>query len=473
VPIALQRMRAEDLLSAVFPAQLACADNGPRLLEPPDHPLVNETVDNCLHEAMDAEGLRGVLEAIEAGRIRTLAVETPAPSPMSHEILNANPYAFLDDAPLEERRARAVSLRRTDPDLASGLGSLDPTAIDEVRRQAWPDARDADEVHDALLTLCLLPERDAAGWHVPLEALVAAGRASLASGGSFRVFVAAERVQWVHAALPTVSFAPEIPPLPGLRGPADAEEAAVEIVRGWMSVIGPVTAAELGERLGLPTARVESALVRLEADGQVMQGSFSPGSTGRDWCDRGLLARIHRMTLGRLRREIEAVSPAEFMRFLLQWQHLHPGMQLHGRDGVLEVIRQLGGIELPGPAWERDVLPARVADYDPSDLEDLCLAGEVAWGRLRLAPPTTDEPAEPARERRRTVPTPSCYAKTWTFSSNPPATIRSPISPRLRRKYSTSCARGALRFSPTLLAASGGCRARSRMRFGSWSLRAW
>jgi len=405
VPIALQRMRAEDLLAAVFPAQLACGDNGPRLLEPPDHPLVNETVDNCLHEAMDVDGLRGVLEAIEAGRIRALAVETPAPSPMSHEILNANPYAFLDDAPLEERRARAVSLRRMDPDLASGLGSLDPAAIDEVRRQAWPEARDADEVHDALLTLCWLPERDATGWHVPLEALIAARRASVASAGSLRAFVAAERVQWVRAALPAASFTPETPPLPNLRAPADAEEAAVEIVRGWMSVLGPLTAANLVERLGLPPAFVEGALARLEAEGQVLRGTFNAGSTGDDWCDRALLARIHRLTLGRLRREIEAVPPAELVRFLLHWQHVHPGTELHGRDGVLEVIRQLEGVELPGPAWERDVLPARVADYDPSDLEDLCLAGEVAWGRLRLVSPTVDEPSEPARERRRAVPT--------------------------------------------------------------------
>ncbi|MET0151254.1 MAG: DEAD/DEAH box helicase [Candidatus Binatia bacterium] len=405
VPIALQRMRAEDLLAAVFPAQLACGDNGLRLLEPPDHPLVNETLDNCLHEAMDAEGLRRVLEAIESGRVRTLAVETPAPSPMSHEILNANPYAFLDDAPLEERRARAVSLRRTDPDLASGIGSLDPAAVEEVRRQAWPDACDADEVHDALLTLCWLPEHAAAGWHVLLEALIASGRASVASVGSFRAFVAAERVQWVRAALPAASFSPEIPSLPAMRVPSDAEEALVEIVRGWMSVTGPVTAADLAERLALAVARVDAALARLEADGQVMQGSFNPGSSGGDWCDRALLARIHRMTLGRLRREIEAVSPAELVRFLLHWQHVHPGTQLHGRDGVLEVIRQLEGIELPGPAWERDVLPARIADYDAADLEDLCLAGEVAWGRLRLAASAADEPDQPARERRRAGPT--------------------------------------------------------------------
>jgi ATP-dependent helicase Lhr and Lhr-like helicase len=405
VPMPLQRMRAEDLLAAVFPAQVACGDNGPRLIEPPDHPLVNETIDNCLHEAMDADGLRRVLQAIDEGRIRTLAVETPAPSPMSHEILNANPYAYLDDAPLEERRARAVSLRRVDPELASGLGSLDPEAIEEVRRQAWPDARDADEVHDALLTLCWLPVADAGEWQPLLDALVAAGRTSVATFGDARAYVAAERADWLRTALPSVVFSSQPPAIPGARGPAGPDEAFVEIVRGWMSAVGPVTAAGLAERLGLPQARIEASLARLEADGQVMNGTFTAGSTGGEWCERGLLARIHRLTLGRLRKEIEAVSPAQAMRFLLQWHHAQPGAQLHGRDGVLEVIRMLEGVELPGPAWERDVLPARVAHYDPTDLEDLCLAGEVVWGRLRLAPPAPEETAAPARERRRTMPT--------------------------------------------------------------------
>ncbi len=179
----------------------------------------------------------------------------------------------------------------------------------------------------------------------------------------------------------------------------------MEIVRGWMSVAGPTTVDALAERLTLPPARIEAALARLEADGQALRGSFLPGSSGADWCDRALLARIHRLTLGRLRKEIEAVSPAEFLRFLLHWQHAHPGTQLHGRDGVLEVIRQLEGLELPGPAWERDVLPTRIADYDPTDLEDLCLAGEVVWGRLRLAPAAGDELIDPARERRRVAPT--------------------------------------------------------------------
>jgi ATP-dependent Lhr-like helicase len=405
VPMPLQRMRAEDLLAAVFPAQLACGDNGPRLIEPPNHPLVTETLDNCLHEAMDTEGLRRVLEAIDAGRIRTLAVETPAPSPMSHEILNANPYAFLDDAPLEERRARAVSLRRTDPGLASGLGSLDPAAIDEVRRQAWPDVRDADEAHDALLTLGWLSASEATGWTAFLDALVAAGRASVAEVGEHRFFVAAERSDWIRATFPAIRLSPEPPNIPGAPQLADDEQALLDVVRGWMGTIGPTTVAALAERLGLPDARVDSALARLEADGEVLQGSFSPGAADVEWCERALLARIHRLTLGKLRKEIEAVPPAQLVRFLLSWQHVEPGTQLHGRDGVLQVIGQLEGIELAGPAWERDVLPLRIANYDPSDLEDLCLAGEVVWGRLRPAAAAPEEVAGPARERRRAAPT--------------------------------------------------------------------
>ena len=153
VPVAIQRMRAHDLLAAVFPAQLACGDNHTGPIEPPDHPLVNETIANCLHEAMDTRRTAGAADDDRAGRIRTLAIDTPLPSPMTHEILNANPYAFLDDAPLEERRARAVSLRRTDPDLAAGIGALDQAAIDEVCAQAWPDVRDVEEFHDVLLSV--------------------------------------------------------------------------------------------------------------------------------------------------------------------------------------------------------------------------------------------------------------------------------------------------------------------------------
>jgi len=369
---------------------------------------VNETIANCLREAMDLDGLRAVLEGIVHGTIRALAVETPAPSPMSHEILNANPYAFLDDAPLEERRARAVSLRRVDPDLASGIGALDAEAIAEVRAQAWPDVRDADEAQDALHTLGLLPESEAAPWREHLETLVVTGRATRARvpEGAAPAFVAAERIALVCAAFPGARFEPPIPsPLSRREREIDGEQAVLAIVRGWMESIGPTSAARLAGRLALPATRVGTALARLEGEGVVLRGRYTAGAASEEWCDRRLLARIHRMTLGRLRREIEAVPAADFMRFLLRWQHVQPGQQLHGRDGVRAVIAQLEGIELPGPAWERDVLPARIADYDPRDLEALCLAGEVAWGRLAVARPSEDDEGPAAAPRRRQAPT--------------------------------------------------------------------
>ena len=424
VPMPLQRMRAEDLLAAVFPAQLACGDNQVGPIEPPDHPLVQETLDNCLGEAMDAAGLQAVLERIESGAIRTVAVETAAPSPASHEILNANPYAFLDDAPLEERRARAVSLRRTDPDLAAGIGALDPDAIAEVRRQAWPDARDADEVHDALLTLGILPESEAGAWQAWLEELVAVGRCAriacgagplpsppspeMATGEGKGAYVAAERVAVVRLALPQASIDPPLLPLALSSRDAvtDSIDAVRTIVRGWMDSIGPTTAAALAARLGLAESAVDGALLQLEGGGCVLRGRFTAGAGDAvEWCERGLLARIHRLTLGRLRREIEAVSPADFVRFLFSWQHVQPGTQLHGRDGVRHVIAQLQGLELPGPAWERDVLPARIAEYDAADLEHLCLAGEIAWGRLVVALSADGDERATQPARRRAAPT--------------------------------------------------------------------
>jgi len=426
VPMPIQRMRAEDLLAAVFPAQVACGDNHPGgPLEIPEHPLVTETIDNCLHEAMDLHGLRKVLERIERGDVRTIAVDTATPSPMSHEILNANPYAFLDDAPLEERRARAVSLRRVDPDLASGIGALDPEAIAEVRKQAWPDVRDADELHDVLLSVVVLPtnsglhpsplpleEGRGVDWDVLANQLMVDRRATLARCGEHAALVAAERVHMAAAAYPDIAFDPKLPPLRGTTTP-EPEDAVRAIVQGWMEILGPTTAAVLGARLGLPAPNIEAALLRLESEGIVLRGVFTvpslPAPTPSDppeWCERRLLGRIHRLTLGRLRREIEAVSAADFIRFLLRWQHVHADTQLHGRDGVLEVIRQLQGIELPAPAWERDILPARINLYDPADLEHLCLAGAVAWGRLRLTDPTADAAAvAPVRGRRRVTPT--------------------------------------------------------------------
>ncbi len=416
VPMPIQRMRAEDLLAAVFPEQVACQDNRMGPITPPDHLLVTETIRNCLHEAMDLSGLQAIVDALERGEIRTVAVDTPVPSPISHEILNANPFAFLDDAPLEERRARAVSLRRTDPDLARGVGALDAAAIEEVRAQAGPDVRTADELHDHLLTVGILPAADADPWTALATDLIAEGRAAVATwhdeaGRERRAYVAAERVLRVRAALPAVRIDPEVT-FPshdseaGERSEGGRDEAVREIVHGWVQCTGPLTTSGLAGRIGLGVSDVEAALAALEGAGAVLRGRFTPGAIETEWCERRLLSRIHRLTIGRLRREVEAVSAAEFMRFLFRWQHVQPGTQLYGRDGLAEVIGQLQGLEIPAPAWEEHILPARVRLYDPADLDALCLGGTVTWGRLS---PGTDLPASPGggkewRARRRGRP---------------------------------------------------------------------
>jgi ATP-dependent helicase Lhr and Lhr-like helicase len=416
VPVALQRMRAEDLLAAVFPEQVMCQDNQVGPIEIPDHPLVKETLGDCLYEAMDLAGLTEILAMMNSGKIATVAIDTPAPSQMAHEILNANPYAFLDDAPLEERRARAVSLRRMGPSMDRELGALDPAAIQEVCKQAWPDVRDADELHDLLLGICVLPVEGAGEWRRWADQLIAAGRATVSvwplgeNQQARRAYVAAERWDVVRTVIPNTHAEPPLAlPLGFQSEKLSEEEAFRRIIGGWLDVSGPTTASGLSAKLGLPAEKVETALLALEASGAVLRGEFThKGIAELEWCERGLLARIHRLTLGRMRKEIEPVSPADFMRFLFAWQHVTPDTQMRGRDGVLGAIRQLQGLELPAPAWEHHVLPARIKDYDPSDLEQLCLGGVVAWGRLRLnaeLPEANDESVKPKRRRRILAPT--------------------------------------------------------------------
>jgi ATP-dependent Lhr-like helicase len=406
VPAPIQRMRAEDLMAAVFPEQVACQDNNPGgRITPPDHPIVTETVRNCLNEWMDTEGLRAIITELETGGLETVAVETPEPSQMSHEILNANPYAFLDDAPLEERRARAVALRRVDPDLARDVGALDPAAIDEVREQAAPDVRDAVELHDHLLDVVLLPVEEPDIWGDLASELIAAGRVTVASWAGHRAYVAAEREALARIIVPEATFDPPVslPPDRMDAEPPSRELAVRGMIQGWMATLGPATVEGLATRLGLAPTDVKVAMAGLESIGVVLRGSFTPGTTEEEWCDRRLLARIHRLTIHTLRKEIQPVSAAEYMRFLLSWQHLTPGTQLHGRDGLLAVIGQLEGFELAAPAWESRVLPARVARYDPDDLEYLCLSGTVSWGRL--TPDEDEPPGENGNGKRRSGPT--------------------------------------------------------------------
>ncbi len=370
VPAPIQRMRADDLLAAVFPDQVACAENLSGPIRVPDHPLVNETIDNCLHEAMDLEGLKEVLEGIEEGRIRTVAIDTVQASQFSHEILNANPYAFLDDAPLEERRTRAVQLRqKLGTDVTGGEGVLDPSAIDQISADAWPEVRDADELHDALLTLVRLPPTDE--WQSLFEELEAKGRASTIARSGSLYWVATERL-------------------------SIADNPAA-VISGWLECIGPVSVAELAAKLAFPPDAVEEALLKLETQGQVIRGHFRNAHGEMEWCNRRILARIHRATLGRLRREIEPVTALDFERFLQAWQHVSPGSQLHGADGTLQIIRQLQGYEIPAASWESEVLVQRIAKYDPDFLDDLCLSGEVMWARISPHPAVV--------ENRRVRPT--------------------------------------------------------------------
>ena len=398
VPTAIQRMRSDDLLAAVFPAQVACQDNLPagEDIELPDHPLVFETIRDCLTEALDTEGLTEVVRRIEAGEIEVYGRDTLQPSVFSHQILNAMPYAFLDDAPLEERRARAVSLRRALPEDAQDLSALDPEAIRQEEEYAWPAVRDADELHDAMLTLGVLTEADLAAhpqddvdWRGWFEVLVADDRALwLTLDGGRQHWLASERASLVLAAYPLGRLSPaQVITTPAV----EIEDAILALVRGHVECIGPFTCQGLARDLALPLTATTQAVAALENDGLVLRGRFRPASAdvgGREeeFCDRRVLARIHRSTIGRLRREIEPVPAASYIRFLLEWQHLTPASRVSGEGGLLEVIEQLQGYETAAAAWELAILPARVTGYTPALLDALCFSGNVAWGRFTHRP---------------------------------------------------------------------------------------
>jgi ATP-dependent Lhr-like helicase len=411
----IQRMRADDLLAAVFPDAAACPENLDGEVRIPDHPLVREVMKDALTEAMDIDGLKQVLTKILDGTIRCVAVDTPVPSQFSHEILNANPFAYLDDAPLEERRARAVEMRRMLPEaVLSEVGRLDSAAIAEVREEAKLDARDADELHDGLLTLIALPEPhqsdskifqltpdEAGAWQTFFDQLVSQGRAARATTPSHAYWVAAERAKSFAAIFPDAQF--ETPVADVEAATVSKDDAIFNLITGWMQHSGPVTSNRLGNALGIPPNEIDKSLLRLEASGAVLRGKFTdPATPETEWCDRRLLARIHRLTLGKLRNEIQPVNAAQFMRWLLRWQHVAPSTQLLGERGTLEALRQLQGYEAPANAWERQILARRVANYDPKILDQLCLTGAVGWGRLSPHPALLEDSREGTR---RVIPT--------------------------------------------------------------------
>jgi ATP-dependent Lhr-like helicase len=427
----LQRMESENLLAAVFPDQLACLEHIVGDREIPDHPLVKQTIDDCLNEAMDIGGLEEVLRNIERAEIRCIARDLPEPSPLASEILNARVYAFLDNAPLEERRTQAVYTRRaSERNGNDGLGILDAAAIEKVQREAWPEAGTADELHDALMLLGVMtPEevqRTGDGETEPLISHLAAenrttclhiaarglhSREILECGAAAppsnreensqkrrttaplsrsrgtvatkTFWVAAERLPMARAIYPGAVVEPElIVPDSLLAKTWERTEAIRELVRGRMEACGPVTASELAEILEVSRSEIDAALLALEAEGFILRGKFHPNATEQEWCDRRLLARIHRLTIERLRAEIQPVSVQDFYRFLFAWQRVDAAYHVEGPDGLQSVLEQLDGCELPLAAWEPLVISARVADYDPEWLDRLCLSGRVGWGRL-------------------------------------------------------------------------------------------
>jgi ATP-dependent Lhr-like helicase len=400
VPPQLQRMDAEDLLTVCFPDQVACLENVTGDREIPDHPLVRQTIHDCLHEAMDIDGLEDLLRKIEGRDLTLLARDLTEPSPLAAEILNARPYAFLDDAPLEERRTQAVMSRRwLDPKSASDLGALDPAAIERVRREAWPDPLDADELHDALVLQGCVPESEGcdAGWLGVFKELERDRRATrVYREDAPIIWCAAERLPQVLAL-----FENDEPSLENeLTVPAKfaaeswhRDDALTEILRGRLEALPIVTAEQLGAALGLEASDVAIGLAALEGEGFVLRGRFS-ASSGADgapveWCERRLLARIHRYTLNKLRAEIEPVSAADFMRFLMHWQHVHPSARMKGSEALEQLLEQLDGFEGQAASWEADLLPSRVEDYDPRWLDTLCLSGRAAWARRSPRPTGT------------------------------------------------------------------------------------
>jgi len=419
----LARMAAEDLLTAVFPDQVACAENLPGELEIPDHPLIQQTVRDCLEEAMDADGFERLLRGLESGDIRVITRDLTEPSPLALEVLTARPYAYLDDAPLEERRTQAVMSRRwLDPESAADIGKLDPEAIQRVREEAWPDATNADELHDALSWLTFLTNAEVGrqpGWaelidtlskqrrvtHLSTERLSTAqakvpgtGEIPKTSSPETSLWVTAERLPLFRALFPNAASNPPVEVPSTYEREWTREEALVEVVRGRLEGVGPITSTAIADSLSLPVGSIEAALAVLQAEGFAMRGQFSPNAAADgEWCERRLLARIHRYTVKRLRAEIEPVEARDFLRFLFEWQRVTSEGRMEGPDAVGAILAQLEGFEAPASSWETEILPTRISEYEPAWLDEQCLSGRFIWTRLAQRKSDSERSAAPVR----------------------------------------------------------------------------
>jgi ATP-dependent Lhr-like helicase len=442
-PAYFQRNDAEDLIAIVFPDQLACAENVTGLREVPDHPLVNQAIDDCLYNVMDIDGFVQVLQRLESGEIEIIGRDLTGPSPLSQEILGARPYAFLDDTPAEERRALAVQSRRyMDPADAADLGKLDAEAIRRVREEAWPEPRTADELHDVLVVLGFVTEQEARrtpaaeagldfGWQHLFEELKRDKRATKLDTRSATLWIAAERLHEFDLLCETRNIEPKIAAVPS--GIETREDAIRELIRSRLEGTGPVTAERLAEPLNIETTDTEIALLALEREGFVMRGRFTEAAKDpvapEEWCERRLLARIHRHTIKRLRSEIEPVTPADYMRFLFHWHGLTDKQQ--GPDSLAAIVDQLEGYSAAAGSWESDIIPARLGLYTPDMLDTLCSTGKSIWVRLQVRPANGEKRTSPVRNApitlidrqsmpywREVAPLPAIEAKNLTSGAS-------------------------------------------------------
>ncbi|APC17345.1 ATP-dependent DNA helicase [Pseudomonas frederiksbergensis] len=449
VPPQIQRMKSEDLIASVFPDQIACLENLAGEREIPDHPLVEQTLDDCLHEAMDCDGWLALLQRMERGEVRLISRDLPAPSPLAAEILSARPYTFLDDAPLEERRTQAVLNRRwSDPQTTDDLGALDAEAIQSVREEAWPLPTNADEMHEALMSLAAISDTEAQAnpqWLHWLQTLADGGRASrLQINTEQTLWLALERLTCLQAIYPQAALQPPLQALPGFDEPWDVDEALVELIRARLSAFGPLPIHMIAQPLGLSTAHVTQALAQLEREGYVLRGRFSPAATQEEWCERHLLARIHRYTVKRLRREIEPVALQDFMRFLFDWQHLSPVTQGQGSAMLPAIVSQFEGYPAAASAWDSDILPARFKGYSSTWLDELCRSGKLVWTRLT----TRNKASSVALRSTPIVLLPRAQLVLWSSLTEPPEV--SELSPKTRKVHQALSQQGALFFDELL-----------------------
>jgi ATP-dependent Lhr-like helicase len=374
-PPPIQRMESDDLLAAVFPQAAACQDNIVGPIEIPDHVLVRQTIDDTLHEALDIDGVRALLERIEDGEVRIHCRDTTEPSVLAHEIITARPYAFLDDEETQNRRTNAVHLRRgltrlQSTDLAT-IGALTREAIDRVQAEIAPVLETADDLHDLLSSTVVLRPND--DWALLWQELVDPRRGRVVTNDAVELWTTTEALPEARDAL------------------AGEHSAVVHVLRGHLELAGVTTAKWLSVTTTLPPDQIAIGLAALEGEGFAMQGRYHPGTADPEWVARRLLARMHSYSKRSRREGFEPATAQDFMRFLLRWQHVAPDTQLHGEAGLIAVLEQLQGFEAAAGAWETELFARRIRQYQPAWLDALCHAGEVAW--LRVSARACDDPS--------------------------------------------------------------------------------